>query len=37
MDNFSIIIGWGGFGIVYKVWFYDGFVVVVKCMNKGIL
>ncbi|KAK9109234.1 hypothetical protein Sjap_017294 [Stephania japonica] len=32
--NFSIIIGQGGYGTVYKAQFSDGFVAAVKRMNK---
>lgn len=34
-DNFSTIIGRGGFGTVYKARFHDGLVAAVKRMNKG--
>ncbi|KAG0591502.1 hypothetical protein KC19_1G179700 [Ceratodon purpureus] len=34
-DNFSTIIGRGGFGTVYKARFKDGLVAAVKRMNKG--
>ncbi|CAM9003187.1 unnamed protein product [Rhodiola kirilowii] len=33
-DNFSTIIGQGGFGTVYKAQFKDGLAVAVKRMNK---
>ncbi|KAF8406303.1 hypothetical protein HHK36_008388 [Tetracentron sinense] len=33
-DNFSTIIGRGGFGTVYKAQFSDGFVAAVKQMHK---
>lgn len=33
-DNFSIVIGQGGFGTVYKAQFSDGLVAAVKQMNK---
>ncbi|KAF8405004.1 hypothetical protein HHK36_009899 [Tetracentron sinense] len=33
-NNFSTIIGRGGFGTVYKAQFSDGFVAAVKRMNK---
>ncbi|XP_009774092.1 probable receptor-like protein kinase At1g49730 [Nicotiana sylvestris] len=33
-DNFSTIIGQGGFGTVYKAEFKDGYVAAVKRMNK---
>lgn len=33
-DNFSIILGQGGFGTVYKAQFSDGLVAAVKRMNK---
>lgn len=34
-DNFSTIIGRGGFGTVYKARFQDGLVAAVKRMKKG--
>lgn len=33
-NNFSIVIGQGGFGTVYKGQFSDGLVVAVKRMDK---
>lgn len=33
-NNFSTIIGQGGFGTVYKAEFSDGVIVAVKQMNK---
>ncbi|CAI0557336.1 unnamed protein product [Linum tenue] len=33
-DNFTTVIGEGGFGVVYKAQFSDGSVVAVKRMNK---
>uniref|UniRef100_A0A7N0ZRQ7 Protein kinase domain-containing protein n=1 Tax=Kalanchoe fedtschenkoi TaxID=63787 RepID=A0A7N0ZRQ7_KALFE len=33
-DNFTTVIGQGGFGIVFKAQFKDGLVVAVKRMNK---
>ncbi|KAL5714139.1 hypothetical protein ACHQM5_016140 [Ranunculus cassubicifolius] len=33
-DNFSTVIGKGGFGTVYKAQFTDGFIAAVKRMNK---
>lgn len=35
-DNFSNIIGQGGFGTVYKAKFEDGLIAAVKRMNKGV-
>lgn len=33
-DNFSVVIGQGGFGTVYRGQFSDGLVAAVKRMNK---
>lgn len=33
-NNFSTVIGQGGFGTVYKAEFSDGLIVAVKQMNK---
>lgn len=33
-DNFSTVIGQGGFGTVYKAQFSDGSILAVKWMNK---